>query len=186
MNVKNIKLGKCYLARFSQVEMPVRLEKNALDGGWIARSLTHGRRVKVKDASRLVEPYGRDSVQDIATETTPNRRSRIKGTVHKPPTAPVSNTEVSLALRKPKRPPVKQIVIVTRLNLLDATHRVLSETKKAMSTREIVAACAEKQYWTSSAATPWQTLTAALNRDIAANGAESRFQKKERGRFSLR
>jgi len=77
-------------------------------------------------------------------------------------------------------------VIVTRLNLLDAAQRVLSETKTALTTREIVAACAEKQYWTSSAATPHQTLTAALNRDIAANGTQSRFKKTERGRFSIR
>lgn len=87
---------------------------------------------------------------------------------------------------RPKREPVVKKVILVRLNLLDAAHKVLSETKKAMTTREIVAACRENGYWTSSAATPWQTLNAALNRDIAANGTQSRFVKKNRGLYSLR
>ena len=186
MNVHEIKLGKCYLGRFSEGEMPVRLEKNDPDGGWIARSLTHGRRVKIKDVSQLIEPYGRDAVQEIATETMPNRRSRVKGTVHKPPTPPISGAETVRTPMKPKRPAVKQIVIVTRLNLLDAAHRVLSETKKALTTREIIAACNAKQYWLSNSSTPWQTLNAALNRDIATNGSKSRFQKKARGQYTIR
>jgi hypothetical protein len=116
----------------------------------------------------------------------PNRRSKIQGPTYREPLVPIPEDEKAVPIKKVKRPLVKRIVIAMRLNLLDAAHRVLSKTKKAMTTREIVAACAEKQYWVSDAATPWQTLTAALNRDIQTNGVRSRFQKMGRGKFALR
>ena len=188
MNDKEIRLGQCYLARLSKVEMPVRLERNHPDGGWIARSLEHGRQVRIKDVSQLLGIYDKAKVREIASETSPHRRSQITGTVRLP--FPISTEEIGyrsiVTVIRPKRKPVVKKVVLVRLNLLDAAHKVLSETKKAMTTREIVAACTENGYWTSNAATPWQTLNAALNRDIAANGSLSRFVKKERGLFSLR
>jgi hypothetical protein len=39
------------------------------------------------------------------------------------------------------------------LNILDAAERVLSETKTAMTPREIIAVAEEKQYWSSDAET---------------------------------
>ncbi|GHT26991.1 hypothetical protein FACS18942_05480 [Planctomycetales bacterium] len=54
-----------------------------------------------------------------------------------------------------------------------------------MTTREIVNVAKEKQYWISDAATPWATLHAALSRDIQSN-KNTRFAKRERGRFELR
>ena len=187
MNENEIRLGQCYLARFSKVEMPVRLERNHPDGGWIARSLEHGRQVRIKDVSQLLGIYDKAKVREIASETSPHRRSQITGTVRLPTLSTQETGYRSIVtVIRPKREPVMKKVILVRLNLLDAAHKVLSESKKAMTTREIVAACAENGYWTSNAATPWQTLNAALNRDIAANGIQSRFVKKERGLFSLR
>ena len=116
----------------------------------------------------------------------PKRRSKIQGPVYREPLVLMTEGGEKRTIPKPKRPKVKEVVILTKLSLLDAAHRVLSETETAMTTREIVAVCAEKQYWTSDAATPWQTLTAALNRDIQANGTQSRFQKNARGKFTLR
>ena len=186
--MKEIRLGQCYLARLSKTEMPIRLERNHPDGGWIARSLTHGRQVRIKDVSQLLGIYNKEGVREIASETSPHRRSLITGPVRLP--SPVTTEENGhrpiVTVIRPKREPVVKKIILVRLNLLDAAHKVLSETKKAMTTREIVAACAENGYWTSSAATPWQTLNAALNRDIAANGTQSRFVKKNRGLYALR
>jgi len=81
---------------------------------------------------------------------------------------------------------IKTLVIVERLNILDAAQRVLSETQTAMTTREILKYAAEKQYWVSDAPTPWLTLHAAISRDIQTGGEQSRFVKTERGRFALR
>jgi outer membrane biosynthesis protein TonB len=72
-----------------------------------------------------------------------------------------------------------------KLSALNAAARVLSETKKPMTSRELVEAMATKGYWTSpGGATPWATLYSALIREIAAKGKESRFTKTERGHFA--
>ena len=188
MNESEIRLGKCYLARLSKVEMPIRLERNHPDGGWVARSLTHGRQVRIKAVSQLLDVYDKESVREIASETSPHRRSQITGIVRlpTPKTTEENGHRPIVTVIRPKPEPVVKKIVLVRLNLLDAAHKVLSETKKAMTTREIVAACNENGYWTSSAATPWATLNAALNHDIAANGTLSRFVKKERGLYSLR
>jgi len=148
--------------------------------------LTHGRRLQIKNETQLLFLCTDEEVRGISLGVMPNRRSQIQGKVYREPSSPVAESETARPVKKVKRPPVKRVIIVTRLNLLDATHRALSESKKAMTTREIIAACAAKQYWVSTAMTPHQTLTAALNRDIEANGTQSRFQKTERGKFAVR
>ncbi len=188
MNENDISLGKCYLARFSKVEMPVRLERNDPKGGWIARSLTHGRRVRIKDASQLLGVYDNNALRTIAASTTPNRRSGIV----EPATLSCAQTQeeqasprrVVVTIIRPE-PASKKIVLV-RLTLLDAARRVLSETKKAMTTREIVKTATDKEYWTTDASTPWATLHAALSREIREKGDASRFVKAGRGKFALR
>ena len=186
METKNIKLGQVYVVETVKGELPVRLERIHSKGGWTARALTHGRMLQIKDATQLLFLCTDEEVRGIAHGVMPKRRSKIQGPVYREPVAPILEDENARPIQKAKRPPVKQVFIVSKLNLLDAAQRVLSETKKSMTTREIIAACAKKQYWLSNSPTPHQTLTAALNRDIAANGAESRFQKKERGKFSIR
>jgi len=184
--METIKLGQIYVIKTTNGEIPVRLECYHPNGGWTARALTHGRRLQIKTERQLLFLCTDDEVRGIARGVMPKRRSKIQGPVYREPMAPVAESESPRPVRKVKRPQVKRVVIVTRLNLIDAAHRVLSETKKAMTVREIVAACAEKRYWSSTAKTPWQTLSGALNREIEANGTQSRFQKVERGKFAVR
>ena len=187
METKNIKLGQVYVAETVKGEIPVRLEHLHPKGGWTARALTHGRKLQIKEESQLLFLCTDEEVRGIAQGVLPKRRSKIQGPVYREPIVAIGEDgKAKPPVKKVKRPPVKRVVILTRMNLLDAAHRVLSETKKAMTTREIVAACAEKQYWVSNAATPHQTLNAALNRDIQVGAAQSRFKKTERGYYSLR
>jgi hypothetical protein len=184
--METIKLGQVYVTETANGELPVRLERLHPKGGWTARALTHGRMLQIKSERQLLFLCTDEEVRGIAHGVMPKRRSKIQGPVYREPIAPIVEGEKARPIRRVKRPSVKRVVIVTRLNILDATYRVLSESKKAMTTREIIAVCAAKQYWVSDAATPWQTLTGALNRDIEANGTQSRFQKIERGLFALR
>ena len=186
MQTQNIRLGRVYVTETAKGEIPIRLERIHPNGGWTARALTHGRMLQIKDETQLLFLCTDEEVRGIAHGVMPKRRSQIQGPVYREPLAPIVEGEPTRPIRKAKRPQVKRVVVTLRLNILDAAHRVLSETKKAMTTREIVAACAARQYWSSNAATPHQTLTAALNRDIEANGSQSRFQKTERGKFTLR
>jgi hypothetical protein len=53
-----------------------------------------------------------------------------------------------------------------------------------MTCREMIAAMADKGYWTSPAGkTPHATLYSAVLRELA-KGSASRFQKTERGKFT--
>jgi hypothetical protein len=181
-----IKLGTVYMIESTKGELPVRLERLHPKGGWVARALTHGRTMQIKDESQLLFLCTDEEIRGIAQGVMPKRRSKIQGPVYREPLVPVTKNGEGQTIKKPKRPKVKEVVVLTKLNLIDAAHRVLAESKKAMTTREIVAACAEKQYWTSNAPTPFQSLTAVLNRDIQANAAQSRFTKQGRGKFALR
>jgi hypothetical protein len=63
--------------------------------------------------------------------------------------------------------------------------KVLGETGKAMTCREIIELMASKRYWVSpGGATPWSTLSAAMAREIKLKGANSRFAKPEPGKFA--
>jgi hypothetical protein len=71
-----------------------------------------------------------------------------------------------------------------KLSALDAAAQVLAETGQAMTCQQLIAAMAEKGYWTSPAGrTPAATLYAAVLRELQAKGANARFVKVERGKF---
>ena len=72
-----------------------------------------------------------------------------------------------------------------KLSALDAAAKVLAETKKAMSCKEMIEAMGKKGYWSSPGGkTPTSTLYSALLKEISTKGKESRFQKTDRGRFA--
>jgi hypothetical protein len=64
-----------------------------------------------------------------------------------------------------------------KLSALDAAAKVLGEAKGPMTCQELIETMAAKGYWT--------TLYAAMIREISAKGKDARFQKVERGKFTL-
>jgi hypothetical protein len=71
-----------------------------------------------------------------------------------------------------------------RVSALDAAARLLAETKKPMGCKDMVEQMAAKGYWMSAKGkTPDATLYAAIIREIAAKGKDSRFKKTDRGTF---
>ena len=72
-----------------------------------------------------------------------------------------------------------------KMSCLDAAAKVLAESKKAMTTNEMIAAMEAKKYWRSpGGATPHATLYSAILRERKNKGKEARFKKTERGRFA--
>ncbi len=67
---------------------------------------------------------------------------------------------------------------------LDAAARVLEEKGQPMTVKEIGAAVLAEGYWSSGGKTPSQTIAAAIIREIASKGKDSRFRRTERGRFA--
>ena len=73
-----------------------------------------------------------------------------------------------------------------KLSQIDAAAKVLAEAKEPMNCKAMVEAMQTKGYWTSPAGkTPHQTLNAAILREIAKKGKDSRFVKADRGLFAL-
>jgi hypothetical protein len=70
-----IRPGQFYLARFTKNELLVRIEEAAPQGGWIARALSHGRKVMIKEESQIIHACDENGVELVANNTVPNRRS---------------------------------------------------------------------------------------------------------------
>jgi hypothetical protein len=72
-----------------------------------------------------------------------------------------------------------------KMSALDAAAKVLGESGQAMNCQEMIKAMSEKGYWKSPGGlTPHATLYSAILRELKAKGAEARFRKTERGKFS--
>ena len=85
------------------------------------------------------------------------------------------------APKKPKSASDKQ------LSALDAAAKVLGESKEPLNTKQMIEVMATKGYWTSPGGkTPHATLYSAILREIGAKGADARFQKVDRGQFTIR
>ena len=100
------------------------------------------------------------------------------------PSAPAKTTKSAKATKTKapakKAKPAKE----KKLSALDAAARVLSESGKPMTSREMIETMSKKGYWSSpNGQTPEATLYAAIIREIGKKGKESRFAKSERGKF---
>jgi len=184
-----IRPGQLYLVRLTKNELVVRIEEFAAQGGWVARVLSHGRKVKIKDETQIIHACDENGIEWVADATVPNRRSTAlppepqTSTAIHPKEPPIPNTDTKVAEQ-----PVAPMVYPTEpCSLLDATAMILREKHKPMSTREIVEAVVAQQLWTPSGKTPWLSLHSALTRDMKSKGTRSRFTKShERGKFTLR
>jgi hypothetical protein len=97
------------------------------------------------------------------------------------------------ARRKPAKPAARRPGKTTpakaskRTSALDAAAALLAEVGKPMKAGEMVEQMAARGMWTSPGGkTPQATLYAAIIREIAAKGKDSRFVKRDRGLFAAR
>ena len=68
---------------------------------------------------------------------------------------------------------------------LDAAAKVLEESGQPMTAKEMVEAAEAKGYWKSPGGkTPHATVYSAIIREIKVKGAEARFPKADRGKFT--
>ena len=86
--------------------------------------------------------------------------------------------------KKPKKAPAKPAK--AKLSALDAAAKVLGESKEPMTCKEMIEAMAKKGYWKSPGGqTPHATLYSAILREMNNKGKDARFNKVERGKFTL-
>jgi len=53
MKKNEVKVGQCYMAKVTNSEVPVRIEAENPHGGWDAKNVATGRKVRIKTAQRL-------------------------------------------------------------------------------------------------------------------------------------
>ena len=116
------------------------------------------------------------------TEARPKRSSAKRPPAKKKPLQKTGSRLVA------KKVPTKKAAKTTakKLSALNAAVQVLAETGRPMNCREMIEAMAEKGHWSSPAGkTPASTLYSAILRELDSKGSAARFQKVERGRFTL-
>ena len=84
-----------------------------------------------------------------------------------------------------KKAPVKKSPKPSRMSGLDAAAQVLAEAGKPLNCLDIMEAIIKKQLWATTGKTPHATLSAAMSREIAKKGTDSRFVKAGRGLFAI-
>jgi hypothetical protein len=100
--------------------------------------------------------------------------------------AKTASAKSSKTPRKPKAAERAPAGGPPKLSALAATAKVLAETGRAMTCKELIATMAAQGYWTSPAGkTPEATLYAALAREIKVKKDQARFRKSGRGTFAL-
>jgi hypothetical protein len=128
---------------------------------------------KAKDRKKpAVSAVPAPRVRRPATEPQPTAAEA------KTPAAPALEPQASLTTAAVLPPP--------KLSAIEAAVKILGETGRAMNCQELITTMAAKGYWTSPGGkTPASTLYASILRELKLRGPQARFQKTERGKFTL-
>jgi len=202
MKKADVKIGGVYTAKVSRRLVPVRID--ATKGtGWSATNLVTGNTIYVKSAQRL---RGKCTEADLAGlgRPTPKRRTRAATGATTSPTAATgaksakkatkvaaqakgrntgSRAATGGSLPATSSRSAKQVK-PKRISGLTAAFMVLVDADAELSAGAIIEKAAEKGWWKSDAATPAATIYAAMIREIATKGDESRFERgAKRGTF---
>jgi len=172
MEAKDIKIGKVYDIKVGKNTSPVRIVKLAEDGGWEAVSLSTEKPMVIKTAERIVGIHKPKT--DKKASTKPQKaKTEPKQTADQPKTADTANPAQTGA---------------KRLTLLDAAVKVLAEAKKPLTCKQMIDVMIAEDYWKPShgGKTPANTLNAAIGTDLKKKGDQSRFEKADRGQYTLR
>jgi len=201
MKKDEVQVGKVYTAKVTDKLVPVRIDAESRHGGWDGTNLATGKKVRIKSPQRLRAEVKADGatpaeVADVADAVGTAIGGQHAGSAPKPaarkattsPTAAKGGKKGAKATTKAK--PEKAATRAKRgepkarkPSGLDAAARVLAESGEPMGAKEIVEVAFEKGYWKSGGKTPEATVYAAMIREIAGKGKESRFKKAERGKF---
>ena len=190
MKKDEITIGETYTAKVTNKVVPVRIDKENPRGGWDATNLVTNKSVRIKSAQRL-----RGRVGAPATDADTGKA--------KPAAKPPVKKKLTAAERKARRqqpraeadkptPAAKKAGAPKekKLSLIDAAVQILGQPGgggEPLNTKEIVEKITEQNLWSprSGGKTPHATLYSAILRELQKKGKDARFQKVERGRFTL-
>ncbi len=125
----------------------------------------------------------------VARKATPLPAAHVAavGPVAGSPVPPKSKKAKAAKAAKPATQPKAKAPKAAKkdrpMSGLDAAAKVLADAGKPMRMGEVMEVIVKKGLWKSNGKTPEATLYAAVIREIAAKGVDSRFEKKDRGVF---
>jgi hypothetical protein len=213
MKKDNVKVGSIYAVKVSGSVVPVRLDRESPHGGWLGVNMKTHKEVRVKSAQRLrglwpkkTMPITPEAAQAIHHADQENARldeersnaddgqtASERAMATSAPAAKKGRKASKDATDEPGRDtgePGNASAKPKRLSILDAAARVLDERDPAdgpLSCKQMIERMQAKGYWEprKGGLTPANTLYSALLREIRTKGEDSRFDKVERGKFSL-
>ena len=169
MKKSEIKIGHVYTAKVMGKIVPVQIVKANPRGGWDGKNLSTGKVVRIKSAQRLRG----EKPSATRAATSPTGAKTVKKAIGKAKVAPKHDTGERGAKG------------AKRASGLDAAAQVLAEAKEPLTAKEMVERMLAKGLWQTTGKTPAATIYAAVIREIAAKGDDSRFRKVGRGKFEL-
>ena len=166
MKATAIKTGKTYEVTAGRNKTTVRVTKfNPKTGSWDCETES-GKTISIKDTKRFLAEVGKRAA--ASPPASAGRAAVKKG-----------KSETKTQRAKGGKPN-------GMLSGLDAAYRVLTEARRPMHVKEIFETAMQNGYCNLRGATPSLTIYAAMQREIAAKGDDSRFVKEERGLFASR
>ena len=193
MKKADVKIGEAYMTKVTGNTVPVRIDAVNAKGGWDAKNVVTGRKVRVKSARCLHRKCTRADLAGLARPAPRRRSKRPTGatTSHTAATGAKSAKKAAAKATKPKGRDTRKTVAKVakpakpkRISGLTAAFMVLVDADAELPVKTIVEIAAEKDWWKSDAATPSATVYAAIIREIATKGDKSRFKRgAKRGTF---
>jgi len=203
MKKADVQVGELYAVKVTGNVVPVVLDEEHPNGGWVGTNQQTNRQVRIKSAQRLRCPWdeyltgGHEGEEE--PEAEPKAKKAEKQATRANTLAPGEETaEASSKEPKPKkkRPRAKTGLPAAPaaqagdegekpMSGLDAAAKVLEEADEPLNCKAITERAFEAGYWQSDGKTPWATIYSAILREIQNKGDQARFRKVERGKFAL-
>jgi len=196
MKKNDVEAGKVYRVKVSGSVQDVRITGENPHGGWDGVNVATKRKVRIKSAQRLravagERPAKRKKVVSLAEYEADAKGSAPAADVGPGAEKPAKATkDAKPAPKRDTGEPDANDGEPKRMSIMSAAVKVLEERDPAdgpLTCPQMLERMTAKGYWSPARGgkTPANTLYAAILREINTKGEASRFDKVERGKFSL-
>ena len=212
MKQADVKVRALYAAKVSGKVVPVRIDSVNGRGGWDATNTATGKKVRIKSARRLRGPWPKKTGKGDARAKAAAKdatRANVGGEGATPADAKATRKakvdawrkDVAAKVAQPDPELEKEAAAAAKArkakakkakaprakkpSLLDLAAEVLAKAKEPMDCKAIVEKVLATGRWQTKGKTPAATLYSAIIREISKKGDDARFEKVERGKFTL-